>query len=226
MLLCEHMGLGKKLGRVKPWNIRVTFDHMMVGTGYPDAMQGKIASEPTVTSFASGCAAIWGKATKCICFRIQLHPKHFPLILCTAIWDSIFRRPWAWCLFYTIQIKTNGKRNIINILDIIMYSHWILRTTWECSEPTLLVAVQRYCPESESVTWSILRMFPLISTWAGSEPPTLLQRTVGSGSPIAWHSNSTELPTITVCTDVRTLIFTLGRAVKTKSTVSGFLKSS
>lgn len=44
----------------------------MVGTGYPDAMQGKTALEPTVTSFDSGCAEIWGKATKCIGFRIQL----------------------------------------------------------------------------------------------------------------------------------------------------------
>jgi len=43
---------------VKGQELRVTFDHIMVGTGYPDAMQGKTASEPTVTSFSSGCAAI------------------------------------------------------------------------------------------------------------------------------------------------------------------------
>ncbi len=138
--------------------------------------------------------------------------------------DSGFSLPFLWC--HIIQIKTNGKRSIINILDVIMFLHWILRTTWLYSEPTLLVAVQRYCPESESTTLSILRRFPLISTWLGRDPPTLLQRTVGSGSPIAWHSNSTELPTITVCTDVRTLIITLGRAVKTKSTKSLVLKFS
>lgn len=194
----------------------------MVGTGYPDAMQGKTASEPTVTSFASGCAAIWGKAAKCTGFRNQgsVTSKAFPFNTVHCNMRLFVETLSLMCFLRCYKLKPNGKRNIINILDIIMYSHWILRTTWECSEPTLLVAVQRYCPESDSVTWSILRMFPLTSTWSGREPPTLLQLTVGSGSPIAWHSNSTELPTITVCTDVRTLILTLGRAVKTKSTKS------
>lgn len=36
----------------------VTLDHLISGTGYPDATQGKTASEPTVTSFLSGSAEI------------------------------------------------------------------------------------------------------------------------------------------------------------------------
>lgn len=37
-------------------------DHLMAGTGYPDATQGRTASDPTVTSFNSGRAEIWGRA--------------------------------------------------------------------------------------------------------------------------------------------------------------------
>lgn len=36
----------------------VTLDHLISGEGYPDATQGKTASEPTVTSFFSGSAEI------------------------------------------------------------------------------------------------------------------------------------------------------------------------
>lgn len=94
----------------------------------------------------------------------------------------------------------------------------MLRTTWDWTEPTLFVAVQRYCPASASVTRSILSMAPFTCTWSGSGAPTLLQCTVGTGSPSAWHSNSTEVPTVTVCTDVRTLIITLGNAVVHRDT--------
>lgn len=38
--------------------ILVTLDHLMSGTGYPEATQGRTASDPTVTSFVSGSAAI------------------------------------------------------------------------------------------------------------------------------------------------------------------------
>lgn len=36
----------------------VTLDHLIWGVGYPEATQGRIASEPTVTSFFSGRAEI------------------------------------------------------------------------------------------------------------------------------------------------------------------------
>lgn len=36
----------------------VTLDHLISGVGYPDATQGKTASEPTVTSFFSGSTEI------------------------------------------------------------------------------------------------------------------------------------------------------------------------
>ena len=40
----------------------VTLDHLMSGSGYPVATQGRTASEPTVTSLVSGRPAIWGRA--------------------------------------------------------------------------------------------------------------------------------------------------------------------